>query len=45
VPKDFHRETARLFESAGWVKTDDGKGSHEKWDIPLQHLKFAAEGE
>jgi predicted RNA binding protein YcfA (HicA-like mRNA interferase family) len=31
LPKDFYRDLARILTANGWVRGEDGKGSHEKW--------------
>jgi len=31
LAKDYYREVAAILRQAGWILTDGGKGSHEKW--------------
>jgi predicted RNA binding protein YcfA (HicA-like mRNA interferase family) len=31
VPKDFYRDIVKRLSEAGYVQTEGGKGSHEKW--------------
>lgn len=40
MPKDFYAELSKLLMDAGCVKRPGGKGSHEKWDSPINGRTF-----